>query len=360
MADKRFGAPDLKDHPTFAHEKRWVREPGHCLLCNEAYKSWGAHVIASRTNVHRILEMVYDVIVQHEERRWGAKEVLRAVCVLQKSDSPGNSLIGDLHALLDRDDRWQRYRIVEALKILRNRGVFDNTFRTNKDEGNLALVKGSNIIPVHLMRLLMVLFSEFDTGYLSGVIENIIEWQNVERTYIALGCREIFSQTERNLGLLDGDAFKAIIGDLHYATESRPGRPRLSSATRSLAQFALLGCLAELILSKMSQWTERVDVVWRAAYSGKALNHLLSRKHKLNASTESAALAFPVVAKQLTQFLAHRFHSTWASQYEKRAITEARCAVVESEFGQPLPVGDLVIHTPNSYRARFSRFFHLD
>ena len=352
--ERRSETHEFKDHPTFQHEKRWVREPGWCLLCREPFASWGAHVSLSRSNAHRILEMLHDVIVTSSERRWSVHEMIRSACALHAS------LPQHMHTVWRSTDSTARNAVIAALRVLERRGVFRQTFLTDKGMGNLALVKGSNIIPVHLMRLLLVLFSQFDTGYLSGIIEHIVEWQNVEAAYTILECKSLFENTPRHGNMPDGDAFKAMIGELYYAATVRPGRPRLSSDTRALAHFAFLGSLAELLVLKMAQWVRRVDSVWRTDYGAAAKNPTLSQTHALNHAAESPALAFPVAARQLTQLVAHRFHPAWATGFEQKLCPAQRVASAELEFGERIAAGNMAVHTPNSYRPRFPALFHVD
>ena len=264
-------------------DKKWVKQDGWCSLCTEPFANWTDHV-SGRFRDHRCLEMFYDVITQQECRTWKPLDAVRNAAKL-----PSIKIL-DLHEVQSQDDISHRIKLHHVLSVICDAGVFKNSFQNNQHMGNVALIKGSHYVPLEVMKLLLTVFPGYDAGYLSDLLQMICDCFNYEATYYSLQANDIFKDMEGIKALKPHNIFKSVIGDLYYTSTRRAGRKEYNADVHALSQYALVGCIAELVLLKFADYTARVDRVWRVEHGGPVNNPTLKGNASCINSTHPTVL----------------------------------------------------------------------
>ena len=310
---------------SIAVDKSWVKQDGWCSLCTEPFSNWAEHV-SGRFRDHRCLEMFYDAISQQPLRMWNPRGMIYDAFRL-----PSVSSFPSLFAAnAQKDDVTHKARLYASLCVLRDAGVFRDTFNVTQSLGNASMIKGSHYAPLHVMRLLMTIFPGYDCGYLSDLVQMICDTYNYESCYYAIAVNKLMEDVEMKTKTKPHNVLKALMGELYYTSVRRAGRISPNADICALSQYALMSCIAELMLQKIAEYVARADRVWRAE-NGAPVNNRTLRVNKCGLNTAHPTVSHPVYSNQI---------------------------IATTDASSDLTHKPLTIHEENANRVRFRHLFY--
>ncbi|KNH09354.1 hypothetical protein XU18_0039 [Perkinsela sp. CCAP 1560/4] len=301
---------------TLPSDARWMKTDGWCSLCNEPCSSWTEH-ISTRHMRHRSLEMMYDQIVHYNHRTWDPRAVLYSSIIKLRMLSLDiwKTYPSKVFFLVDEHESSCRQRLFLALETLKALGALRDSTEKPDTFGSQSLIKGSQIVPCMVMKVLVDAFPNYDSGYLSDILQSICDLYNYEETFRFLDLYRFFpehfgaqedpeedstcdaQEAEESPAIQKNSMFftksnsrkelsaqhrphyllKAMIGKLYYAEHSRKSIQQYGACIRPLARFARHSLVSELMSCRLSELSMLADRAWRHDFEYAVHNPMLSR-----------------------------------------------------------------------------------
>eukprot|EP00760_Papus_ankaliazontas_P032888 PhM_4_TR6051/c0_g1_i1/m.86579 len=272
----------------------WNRTPNWCDVCQEPFGDWNLHRVKEN---HRTLEQMFDAFSRYEERLW-QPAVLYNHLGIGHNNMNISQIYGNFSEI--REDRL--HRLHSSVKYCYDNGYlpsFSNckSFR----QGTGAYTVGHRTLKWLVSYPLYTIFPADDSGRLSAIHLMSMNTMNCETLFDLLALRTIFpasyfsnatavnthsnkqqkqqkqlavvlQNTDINVALKRG-VVKTMFGDLwrfsstrsHEASRVR-GTTNLIPVRRGYHQvmvdYAMWGCVAELLLQLMSGYVTRIEKAW--------------------------------------------------------------------------------------------------